>query len=118
MKSKLDINLGLLEGRSFIVGREGHIYVDSPSASKRHAEIKVIHGKIYLRDLNSTNGTFIYRKKRLILFDEGYVSPLQPVLIGDQWFTVLSLLSIAHEFAAIDDATTEINWQEKVVNRH
>jgi hypothetical protein len=45
------------------LGREGHIYIDSPTVSKRHAEIKITNGKIYRRDLDSTNGTFLNRKK-------------------------------------------------------
>ena len=59
MKSSQSINLEQFEGRSFILGREGHIYIDSPTASKHHAEIRITGGKIHLRDLNSTNGTFL-----------------------------------------------------------
>jgi len=35
------------------------------------------------------------------------VSPLQPVLIGGEWYTILSLLSIVRNFAVLDGATDE-----------
>ena len=106
----------LVEGRTFIVGREGHIYINSSTASKRHAEIKIKRGKIYLRDLKSTNGTYILKNRRLVLFNEGYVNPLQPVLIGDQMRTILNLLEIASDFVAADDTPTKANFTKRVVN--
>ena len=36
MNDKHRANLELMEGRTFILGREGHIYIDSPTASKHH----------------------------------------------------------------------------------
>ena len=47
-----------LENRTYIIGREGHIYINDPTVSKQHAEIQIINGEVYLRDLGSTNGTF------------------------------------------------------------
>ena len=58
MNDKRRANLERMEGRTFILGREGHIYIDSPTASKHHAEICIEDGKVILRDLKSTNGTF------------------------------------------------------------
>ena len=37
MNTDLSLKIELMEGRLFILGREGHIYVDSPTASKHHA---------------------------------------------------------------------------------
>ena len=47
MNKSLSVDIGLMEGRAYVLGREGHIYINSPSASKRHAEIKIINGRIY-----------------------------------------------------------------------
>ena len=103
------IDIGLMEGRSFVVGREGHIYINSQSASKRHAEIRIIDGRIYLRDLNSTNGTYLLKNKGLVHFEKGFVNLRQPIVVGDQIHTIESLLAIASEFVAVDDSPTEVN---------
>ncbi len=106
----------LVEGRTFVIGREGHIFINSPTASKRHAEIKIIDGRTYLRDLNSSNGTYLLKNNRLVHFEEGYVNPLQPILIGDQMHTIQSLLAIACDFIALDDSPTQANFINRTVN--
>jgi pSer/pThr/pTyr-binding forkhead associated (FHA) protein len=106
----------LVDGRTFVVGREGHIYINSPTASKRHAEIKIIGGKIFLRDLDSTNGTYLLKNKRLVHFEEGYVNPLQPVMIGNQMHTIQSLLATASDFTASDDSPTQPNFTKRTAN--
>jgi pSer/pThr/pTyr-binding forkhead associated (FHA) protein len=88
-----------LEGQTFIVGREGHIYIDGPAISRQHAEIKFIDGRIRLRDLGSTNGLFLLRNRKLIPFQEGYVQPQQPVVIGNQKYTVKQWLEALGIFA-------------------
>ena len=57
----IDMKAGVkrLESRTYIIGREGHIYINDPTVSKQHAEIQIINGEVYLRDLDSTNGTFL-----------------------------------------------------------
>lgn len=106
------INLKLLEGRSFVIGRHGHIFVDSITASNRHAEIRIIDQKIHLRDLDSTNGTFLVRNGSKVRFKKGFVKPAQRVVIGDKVRTIAELLSIANDFAALGGATTEIRIPE------
>ena len=106
----------LVEGRTFVIGREGHIFINSATASKRHAEIKIIDGRTYLRDLNSTNGTYLLKNNHLVYFEEGYVNPLQPILIGDQMHTIQSLLAIASDFIASDDSPTEVNFTKRIIN--
>lgn len=106
-----------VEGRTFVIGREGHIFINSNTASKRHAEIKIIDGRTYLRDLNSTNGTYLLKNNHLVYFEEGYVNPLQPILIGDQMHTIQSLLSIASDFIASDDSPTQANFTNREVKR-
>jgi len=75
-----------------IIGREGHIKIDDPTVSKKHAEIKIIDGEVYLRDLNSTNGTFLIKNKRLVPFKEGYVQLNQMLVLGNQKYSVKELL--------------------------
>ena len=113
MKNNQSVNLELMEGRTFILGREGHIYIDSTTASKLHAEIRIIDGKIHLRDLDSTNGTFLIKNKSLVHFDQGFVNPLQPIVIGGKTYVIRDLLAIANDFVAMDDAETEIEILEE-----
>ena len=89
-----------IESRTYVIGKEGHIYINDPTVSKQHAEIQVINGEIYLRDLNSTNGTFLVKNQRLVLFREGYVQINQAVVLGNKHYTIQQLLEIAGAFAA------------------
>jgi len=97
----ISTNTGLapLEGRRFILGREGHIYIADPAASKEHAELKIVDGKILMRDLNSTNGIYVMENDKPVRFDETYLSPDQIIEIGMEQHTVRSLLSIIGVFA-------------------
>ena len=104
--------LKLIEGRSFIIGRQGHIFVDSITASNHHAEIRVINQKIYLRDLDSTNGTYLLRNGTKQRFKKGYVKPQQTVIIGGKPHTVLELLAIAKNFGNFDGSRTETQVDE------
>ena len=89
-----------MESRTYIIGREGHIYINDPAVSKQHAEIQVINGEIFLRDLGSTNGTFLVKNNRLVPIKEGYVQINQLIVLGNNQFTVRALLEIAGAFAA------------------
>ena len=102
------INLALMEGRIFILGREGHIFINSTTASKHHAEISIIDGNVYLRDLDSTNGTLMLKKNLCVPFEEGYVDLQQSIVIGGKALVIQDLLAIARGFAAVDDAETEV----------
>jgi pSer/pThr/pTyr-binding forkhead associated (FHA) protein len=108
MNDKRRANLERMEGRTFILGREGHIYIDSPTASKHHAEIRIEDGKVILRDLKSTNGTFLLKNKTLIPFQEGVVDPRQPIVIGRHSYVIQDLLAIASDFVSSDDHPTRI----------
>ena len=110
MNNMTDSGIKHLEGRSFIIGREGHIYIDSPLASKQHAELTITNGQVYLRDLKSSNGTYLIRNKKLKQFKEGYVSLLQPVIIGNQKYIVKDFVGIADSYAKVEDSTTELEY--------
>ena len=92
-QEKLD--LSTLEGQTFVIGREGHIYLHDETVSRKHASIRVSGGRIYLADLGSRNGTYLVKKDQLSIVDGG---PLQQVLIGDHRYRVIDLLSIASKF--------------------
>jgi len=113
MNKPSSINLALMEGRTFILGREGHILIDSTTASKHHAEISIIDGNVYLRDLDSTNGTFLLKKNVRVPFEKGYVDLQQSIVIGSKVLVIHDLLAIAKDFAAVDDAETEVEVAEK-----
>lgn len=105
--------MALMEGRKFILGREGHIFIDSTTASKHHAEITITNGDVYLRDLDSTNGTFLLEKNERVPFEAGYVDPQQSIEVGGKVLVIQNLLAIARDFASVDDAETEVEVAEK-----
>ncbi len=109
MRKKLNLDIRHFEGMTFTVGREGHVYIDSPTVSKQHAELKIIHGRIYLRDMNSTNGIYLWKNRRLVYFEEGYVSPLQYIQLGDHRCLVQDLLAIVSMYTVFDNAITQVN---------
>ena len=99
MNKSVNARSDSLEGRTFILGREGHIYISDPAVSKEHAELRVIDGRVHLRDLNSTNGIYLVKDDKPVRFKEGYVEPDQTVAIGTERHTVRGLLEIIGVFA-------------------
>ena len=114
MNSVTNLDIKLMEGRTYTIGREGHIYIDSLTISKQHAEISITNGRIYLRDLNSTNGVYLVKNKSLVYFEEGFVNLLQPIVLGDQQYTVQSLLAKACDFIASDNSPTEVDLENNL----
>jgi len=100
MGNRISEELQHVDSRTYVIGREGHIYINDPTVSKQHAEIQVVNGEVYLRDLGSTNGTFLIKNNRLVPFNEGYVQLRQLIVIGNRQYTIHSLLEIAGAFAA------------------
>lgn len=100
MKKNISEEITKMENRTYIIGREGHIYINDPTVSKRHAEIQIINGEVYLRDLGSTNGTFLIKNQRLVPFVEGYVQLHQMIVLGNKQHSVKDLLETAGAFAA------------------
>lgn len=100
MDSTIQTEIERMESRTYVIGREGHIYINDPAVSKQHAEIQVINGEIFLRDLGSTNGTYLVKNHRLVPIKEGYVQINQLIVLGNNQYTVRALLEIAGAFAA------------------
>lgn len=44
---------------TFTVGREGNLVIDDQFASSYHARFQVAHGRWFVEDLGSTNGTWL-----------------------------------------------------------
>jgi len=123
MNNKLMAMIGLMEGRSYVIGRDGDIRIDSPAASKYHATIKISDGKIYLRDLNSTNGTYLIKNNSRQLFEEGYLEPDQLIEIGGEEHSIQSLLAIAVRFSNSEDTknqdkTSFFGSIKRLLNKH
>jgi pSer/pThr/pTyr-binding forkhead associated (FHA) protein len=100
MDSAIQMDLGHIDSRTYIIGREGHIYINDPAVSKQHAELQIVNGEIFIRDLGSTNGTFLVKNQRLVPIHEGYVQINQLIVLGNKQYTVRALLEIAGAFAA------------------
>ncbi len=81
-----------MKNKTFIIGRNGDIRINDMSVSKRHAEIQLRGPDIYMRDLGSTNGTYLIKNSRLIRFYEGYVQFSQQVMFGKKIYLVSTLL--------------------------
>ena len=125
MTSNLAKDLGLIDGKTYIITRasstyiEGCIYIKSPSVSRPHLKMKIKNGRIYLRDLNSTNGTYLIENDSLVPFEEGYVSSHQPLAIGEVKCTILSLLKHvgAWSVSDSDDTTMLVNPSVNVLKK-
>ncbi len=83
----------IIEGHAYIIGINGHIYLNDPAVSRQHADIRVFNGRIILRDLNSTNGLHLLKKGVYEKFKEGFVKPGEQILIGMKIYTPLELLA-------------------------
>ena len=68
------------------------IWVNDETVSNRHAELDVLNEQLYLRDLESTNGTYLEREGRKEPFKEGYVNLDQTVHLGQCVCTIRQLL--------------------------
>jgi hypothetical protein len=121
MSNRLSKDLGLIEGQTYIIGREcdvyleDHICINSPTVSRRHAAMKIKNGRIYLLDLNSSNGTYLIDNNSLVPFKEGYVSPSQPIAIGEVKCTINSLMAIARVYSASKNSTSN-SEDTKLIN--
>ena len=121
MSNSLSKDLGLINGKTYIISREsdtyieGCIYINSPSVSTPHLKMKIKNGRIYLRDLNSANGTYLIENGGLVSFEEGYVSSHQPLVIGEIKCTILSLLKTVGVCSASNNTASDSDDSTKLV---
>ena len=120
MSYNLSEDWGLTDGQTYIISRkgdiclEGHIYINSPTVSRPHAALKIKNGRIHLRDLNSTNGTYIVDNDSLIRFEEGYVKTNQPIVIGRVKCTIQGLISVVGVYSAPESSTPDIEETQEM----
>ncbi len=123
MNNRLGKDYGLIDGQTYIIGREGdvyiedHIYINSSTVSRRHAAMKIKNERIWLRDLNSTNGTYLIENDSLVPFKEGYMSPSQPIAIGEVKCTINKLLAIAGIYSASKNTTIKREDTKNTLNQ-
>ena len=103
MKADSPTLLGFMEGRAYTIGRDGQIRIDDPSLSRGHAELKFTDGRIRLRDLGSTNGTYLVAGGKAISVDERFVTPDERVILGSGLYTVKALLALAGIYVSYSD---------------
>jgi len=78
-------------GEPRILGRssQAHIGLLDPEVSRRHAQIELFKGVVYLEDLDSSNGTFLNGKP---VADEGIeVRPGDQIDVGNTRITVMGI---------------------------
>ena len=88
-----------MENKTYIIGRSGNIQLFDKTTSSRHAELVVLDNKLYLTDLDSTNGTFLMNQGIRERFKEGYIDLEQTLSFGQHICTVRELIAraeIAH----------------------
>ena len=76
--------------------------------------MKIKNGRIYLCDLDSTNGTYLIEDDCLVPFEEGYVSPAQPIAIGRVTCTINSLLAITGVYSASKNIKSSLEDTELI----
>ena len=69
--------------QSFIIGRAGDVTLYDDTVSRRHACLEVEDEGMFLRDLESRNGTYEIRDKKLVPFASGAVYPDQVFAFGE-----------------------------------
>ena len=115
MSNRLCKEFGLINGQTYTIGRRGDICLDSPAVSKLHAAIIIKNGRVYLRDLKSTNGTYLVNNDSLVDFAEGYVTPYQPIVIGDVRCTVYTLLVFTSGNSALKNHSSNLKESTQLV---
>jgi hypothetical protein len=120
MSNSLSKDLGLTEGQTYIISRkgqvsmEGHIYINSPTVSRPHASLKIKNGRVYLHDLDSTNGIYIVDNDNLVSFKEGYVMPNQPIIIGRVKCTIQGLITNVDIYPTPENNSSDIEETQEV----
>lgn len=63
INQKIPLNFDIFPAISIGRSPENVIIVPDPEVSRRHASISLENGELYIEDLNSTNGTYVYDGK-------------------------------------------------------
>ena len=79
----------------YIIGRAGDITLYDDTVSRRHACLEIDSEELFLRDLDSRNGTYEIIDEKLVPFTAGAVNPDQVFAFGECVRSVAQLLSAA-----------------------
>ena len=93
-----------MEKKTYTIGRAGDIKLKDETVSRLHACLEVDGDKLYLRDLDSHNGTYEIRDKELVPFTAGSVTQDQTFAFGECVRNVAQLLRTAELEAALATA--------------
>ncbi|MGR8920533.1 MAG: transposase [Gammaproteobacteria bacterium] len=96
--------------QTYIIGRAGEVTLYDDTVSRKHAALEVEGEVLFLRDLDSRNGTYEIRDKELVPFRAGTVLPDQVFAFGECVRSVRQLLQeagISAESAADEVAAVE-----------
>ena len=96
-----------MEKKTYTIGRAGDIKLKDETVSRRHACLEVEGDKLYLRDLDSHNGTYEIRDKELVPFTAGSVTQDQTFAFGECVRNVAQLLRTAELEAALASAAAK-----------
>lgn len=107
----------VLDSHSMTIGRlpNTEIYIDTPSVSRRHAELAVSGDLVTIRDLDSANGTFIndLRTDGVVTLKDGDLIRLGKVFL--KFYEHESLDALIHDriyrMATVDAGTELFNRQ-------
>ena len=94
---------GFAEGKPLTIGRDGQVRINDTSLSRGHVEIRFVDGRLRLRDLGSTNGTYLIEDNKPVRISESYVLPGQRVVLGKTIYTITTLLAMAGIFVNYSD---------------
>ena len=99
-----------MTGEALSIGRhpQSDIVLDQPMVSRHHARIEKRGETFIIRDLGSTNGTFVGGKR----MDEHALQDCDAILIGN------ARLVFKHKFSSEDLTLTDFPKQLKKVKRH
>ena len=105
------IGSSFMDRRSYTIGRNGQIQIDDSTVSRLHAVITFDDGLMKIRDMGSTNGTYVKKYGKFIQCQEMYVSPNTKINIGKGIFSVKDLLASAgvHAVSKTDNTAFTIN---------
>ncbi|MGE0484839.1 MAG: FHA domain-containing protein [Gammaproteobacteria bacterium] len=83
--------------QTYIIGRAGDIKLYDDTVSRRHACLEIEDGTMFLRDLDSRNGTYEIRDKQLVPFAAGVIDTDQVFAFGECVRSALQLLDMVAE---------------------
>lgn len=85
------------ERRGQRTGECNYIALPDRRVSRRHAEIYVVGGRVFVRDLGSKNGTYLVSQGRRTRLTEGFVDPRQTISFGGYPQCIARLVDVEAE---------------------